>query len=312
MIVCIGEILADMIGFCENGVVSFNRYAGGAPFNVACDIKKLQGNAGFVGCVGKDLIGEFLCNYANTLNFDYLNVKTDNMHNTTLAFVELDEYGERTFSFYRKNTADYYIDIEDIEKAIKMANIVHLGSLMLSEEYGRLVADKTVEMTRKYGKLLSFDVNYRSDIFNSEKEAFEIYRKYINQADIIKLSEDELYMFAGVNDLKKAISVMHKQDKLMLITLGSRGSVGVYNHLICNVPSISINVVDTTGAGDAFYAGVLTMLDGVELNTLSNQTLKNALKFGNVCGALTASGYGAVNACPDKNAVLNILNSSLL
>ena len=55
MIVCIGEILADMIGFNKDGVISFNRYAGGAPFNVACDIKKLQGKAGFVGCVGNDL-----------------------------------------------------------------------------------------------------------------------------------------------------------------------------------------------------------------------------------------------------------------
>ncbi|MBQ7408483.1 MAG: carbohydrate kinase [Clostridia bacterium] len=307
MIVCIGEILADMIGFNKDGVISFNRYAGGAPFNVACDIKKLQGKAGFVGCVGNDLIGKFLLNYANNCGFDYLNIKLSDIYNTTLAFVELDEKGERSFSFYRKNTADYQLDICEVENAVQRANIVHLGSLMLSEEYGRMVADKTVELARKYNKLLSFDVNYRSDIFKSDEQAVKIYRKYLEQADIVKLSEDELYMFAGVNDLDKALSIMNKPNRVTLVTLGAKGSVGIYNGAICHVPTISVKVVDTTGAGDAFYAGALTVLDKVNISSLNEKSLEQVLKFGNVCGALTTSGYGAVDACPTYDEVIKYL-----
>lgn len=307
MVVCIGEILADMIGSKENGVVRFNRYVGGAPFNVACDIKKLQGKAGFVGCVGEDLIGRFLSDYAENCGFDYWKVRKDGAHNTTLAFVELDAFGERKFSFYRKNTADYQIKEEDVLAAIEAADIVHLGSLMLSEEAGRQIADKIVEYTKKAGKVLSFDVNYRDDIFPSADVAVAIYKKYIEQADIVKFSEDELLLFAGETDLEKACKKLQKKDQLMLVTLGKEGSMAVLNDVVCKEGSIPVKVVDTTGAGDAFYAGVLSRLDGVNLSKLTESCLRKSLRYGNVCGALTTSGYGAVDACPDGKTVERIL-----
>lgn len=303
MIVCIGEILADMIGGVENGVVRFNRYAGSAPFNVACDIKKLGGKSGFVGCVGEDLIGRFLSDYADNFGFDYLKIRKDEGHNTTLAFVELDALGERKFSFYRKNTADYQIQEEDIEEAIEAADIVHLGSLMISEEQGRKLADAVVARTKAKGKILSFDVNYRDDIFSSEKEALAVYKKYVGTADIVKFSEEELLLFSGADNLENACRALQKKDQLMLVTLGKAGSLAVLNDKKCGSESIFVQVVDTTGAGDAFYAGALSKLDGKKLLRLTKEELEVILRFGNICGALTTSDYGAVNACPKLERV---------
>lgn len=308
MVICIGEILADLIGKAENGVVRFERYAGGAPFNVACDIKKLKGEAGFTGCVGDDLIGQFLQGYAEKCRFDYVNVRMDETHNTTLAFVELDPFGERKFSFYRKNTADYRLSEEDVIAAIDRADIVHLGSLMLSEESGRKIADRIVEYTKAQGKRLSFDVNYREDIFPSAEKAIAVYKKYVERADIVKFSEDELLLFADTKDFEAAFQSMRKRGRLMFVTLGKRGSIGVYNDIVCRAESISVKAVDTTGAGDAFYAGVLSKLDKEKLSGLTEEKLKRILIYGNICGALAASGYGAVDACPNGDTVTEIFN----
>lgn len=107
MILCIGEILADMIGTVKDGSLWYERKAGGAPFNVACAAKKFGAEVKFAGSVGNDLIGDFLINFADARKLDGVLIERDNNRNTTLAFVELDENGERSFCFYRKNTADY-------------------------------------------------------------------------------------------------------------------------------------------------------------------------------------------------------------
>ena len=103
MILCIGEILADLIGEKENGIMKYSRYPGGAPLNVAVGISKLNGKIGFIGNVGNDIIGNYLKDFASSIRFDYLDVTLDNKHNTTLAFVDIDENGERHFAFNRFN-----------------------------------------------------------------------------------------------------------------------------------------------------------------------------------------------------------------
>ena len=133
MLLCIGEILADMIGEEKNGIVTYERKAGGAPFNVACALNKFGAEVKFIGSVGDDLIGRFLIKYASDLGMDttYIHQNTD--RNTTLAFVELNEEGDRDFCFYRKNTADYCMP-EVTDQLIKSADIVCIGSLMLADE----------------------------------------------------------------------------------------------------------------------------------------------------------------------------------
>ena len=148
MILCIGEILADLIGKEENGRYSYDMFIGGAPFNVAVNAKRAGAKVGFVGRVGKDPIGKFLITTAKKLNLDYTDIQTDGERNTTLAIVSLNN-GERDFAFFRHDAADFNIDIRKIDiKRYTDLNIVHLGSLMLSEEKGRVFAGNIVKTVK--------------------------------------------------------------------------------------------------------------------------------------------------------------------
>ena len=160
MILSIGEILADMIGESVDGTMTFKSFCGGAPFNVAVNAKSAGAKVAFLGRVGKDPIGKFLIAEAGKANLDRLDIQTDLDRNTTLAFVTLKD-GERDFAFYRHDTADFNVDIDSVDFAdYEGLEIVHLGSLMLSEENGKALAQKVVQKTRALNKKLSFDLNF--------------------------------------------------------------------------------------------------------------------------------------------------------
>lgn len=293
MILCIGEILADMFGKQSADGESFTFRAGGAPFNVACCIARLGGNAGFVGRVGADLIGDKLTEFACDCGLKEVRLQRDGSRNTTLAFVSLDQTGERNFCFYRKNTADSFIDFSDVEPLIKVADLVHIGSLMLSEPHGREFASRVANAVHKAGKLLGFDVNYREDIYPDAKVAAQISCEYIAKADIVKLSESEVSLLYG--DMQSLRQTTGK-NKTVCVTMGEKGSVCFYNGELYQADTVSVRPIDTTGAGDAFYGAFLLARE----EGLSPQ---KALAFANVCGALTTTKKGAIEALPTREQI---------
>lgn len=296
MILCVGEILVDMIAQENNGSISYLRKAGGAPFNVACAISKFGIDSAFVGSVGNDTIGKFLCNFIKKQNLkDYL-IEENKNRNTTLAFVDLDEDGERSFCFYRKNTADYILPAIN-DDMLTASNIVHIGSLMLSHNEGIEYAKELILRAHESGKLVSFDINFRTDIFENLEHAVKVYKEILELADIVKFSEDEVKIFNEeyVNSLK---------DKLVCVSLGKDGSKYFYNNLTNTIPSIKVKPVDTTGAGDAFYAGILSQIDGLTKEDWKKEKLDYAFLFGNICGALNTLGKGAIDNLPTKEEVL--------
>lgn len=295
MLLCIGEILADMIGEEKNGITTYERKAGGAPFNVACALKKFGADVKFVGSVGDDLIGQFLIKYANDFGMDTTYIHQNSERNTTLAFVELNEEGDRSFCFYRKNTADYCMPKVG-DELIKSADIVCIGSLMLADAGCVEYALEIIERAHSFGKTVAFDVNYRTDIFRDKESAIKTYKRILAVSDIVKFSEDEVETFTEdyVNTLT---------DKLILITLGKDGSEWRYGGKKNNVPTIKVTPVDTTGAGDAFFAGTLSVLEKHVNGPLSEQILNDSLRFGNIAGALNTTGRGAIDNLPDLNTV---------
>lgn len=291
MILCIGEILADLIGKEENGRHSYDMFIGGAPFNVAVNAKRAGAKVGFIGRVGKDPIGKFLITTAKKANLDYTDIQTDGERNTTLAIVSLNN-GERDFAFFRHDAADFNIDIRKIDiNRYTDLNIVHLGSLMLSEEKGRFFAGNIVKTVKNEGKLLSFDVNFRMDLYNDTESAIKAYKPFIEAADILKFSDDEIKTYTKIEDLGSAVKAVKKENTLLLISMGSRGSMYVYNDLSGVIPSKKVVPVDTTGAGDAFFGTVLAYLDGKEF---TKENIEIALKKGNEAGAGTVLFKGAV------------------
>lgn len=288
MILSIGEILADMIGEVVDEKISFNMFCGGAPFNVAVNAKQSGGKVGFIGRVGNDLIGKNLIKFSQTMGLDELNIQVDPVRNTTLAFVSLCN-GERDFTFFRHKTADYNIDINSLD--FDKYNIIHLGSLMLSEPEGIDFANKVIEKVKCENKILSFDVNFRMDLYKSLDDAIKAYKPFVETADILKFSDDEILAFTGKSSLDEAICSLKKQNRLLLITLGSKGSMYVYNEYTNVIPTVPVKPIDTTGAGDAFFGCLLSNLDGKEF---TKENIENALMKANKKGAETTQFMGAI------------------
>lgn len=292
MILSIGEILADMVGESGKDALHFQVHCGGAPFNCAVNARQAGTKVGFIGRVGADPVGKFLQSYARRAGFDYLNIQTDAVRATTLAFVTLTD-GERDFSFSRRDTADYHIDLADIDfGSFADLRIVHLGSLMLSEGAGQALAREIVQRTRKIGAKLSFDVNFRRDLYADFESARRSYRPFIAEADILKFSEDELGDFTGLADMDEAVASLNKPDSLVVVTLGERGCAYYFRGLHGTLPSAPAEkCVDTTGAGDSFFGTLLAGIDGKEL---TKTTIESALARANEAGARTIGFQGAV------------------
>lgn len=288
MILSIGEILADMIGKKAEKSIRFECFAGGAPFNVACGVAKLGGKIKFIGCVGQDEIGVFLKDYAEKVVGLESEIYTSADRNTTLAFVTLSDSGERSFSFFRKNTADYAFDISMAETSVKEADIVHIGSLMLSEESGRAFAEKIAALAKRENKKISFDVNFREDMFKDKETAKAFYAPWLERADILKLSEEESEMFFGEDKEKSLLKL--SDGKKIFVTLGKNGAKLYENGKVLECATVDVRVIDTNGAGDAFYAGALRQIDGGE------QDGRKILRYANICGALATTKHGATEA----------------
>lgn len=182
------------------------------------------------------------------------------------------------------------------------ADIVHIGSLMLSEDEGAAYAARLAKRASSAGKTVSFDVNFRTDIFKDKESAVSRYKTMLEAADIVKFSEDEVEIF-GQDYIDGRL-----KEKLVCITFGGNGSEWRYLGRRNAVPSVKVKPVDTTGAGDAFYAGVLSRLDGLQKSEWTDGVLNHALKFGNVCGALNTLGRGAIDSLPDLGMIQKTLN----
>ena len=285
MIVSIGEILADV--FFDQRKGDMTAKLGGAPFNMAVSAKRTGADVAFIGRVGKDVLGTWLNAECLKYGVDAY-IQTDEAHNTTIAMVALKD-GERDFAFLRKHCADFYVEADEGLLDELKPDIIHVGSLMLNEKRGIETAKKLFDYAKRKGVKTSFDVNYRSDIFDGEEEAKAAYAPFIEKADIVKFSEDEITLFTG---LPAEEGVKKYKNKIVTVTLGEKGSVVYANGLLVKRETKKVKPIDTTGAGDAFYGAFLAGLDKAE--SLDERTLENILDAANAKGADATQFLGAI------------------
>ncbi|MBM7094980.1 carbohydrate kinase [Bacillus sp. H-16] len=312
-VICIGEILIDF--FCTDVDIDlvkgkrFEKHAGGAPANVCAAIVKLGGRASFVGKVGKDPFGLFLKNTLNEVNVDTSMLVMDNQNPTTLAFVSLKADGERDFVFNRG--ADAYLREDELDKGrLRKAGILHFGSATaLLEGTFRDTYLNVIEATANGGQLISFDPNYRSDLWEGRKAVFtSLARKVAAKADFIKVSDEELRIISETKGLTAGVQYLHDLGAdTVAVTLGKRGTLisNGKNHEI--IPSIEIDAIDSTGAGDAFVGAMLYQLSKAqnpkkELEDFNK--LRSITALSNKVGAVVCTKVGAISALPSLEEVL--------
>lgn len=304
---CIGEMLIDFI--CTDIDTdlaqgeNFNKHAGGAPANVTASIAKLGGDASFIGTVGNDPFGSFLKNTVAETGVDTSMMIFTDKKPTTLAFVSLKAGGERDFVFNRGADAELSFDDLDLEK-IRASRIVHFGSAtaLLEGELQKTYLD-LIELCRNEKIYVSFDPNFRGDLWkNNEDEFIRLSLDCISKSDFIKLSEEELFLLTGVEELDDAVKKLARPDNSILtITLGSRGTLVSSAGESRRIGSVRIKSIDSTGAGDAFTGAFL--LKAAEHDNPFNlysdkERISEIISFSNKVGAIVCTKLGAIAALP--------------
>ncbi len=315
-VIALGELLIDFInnGKSEQGNNTFEASPGGAPCNVLAMLARLGKRCAFIGKVGDDIFGRRLKTELYELSINTENLKMDKDVRTTLAFVENDEAGDRSFSFYRNPGADIMLTADEVdENEIKSAKIFHLGTLSMTHEPIREATKKALEAAKRSGCLISFDPNLREMLWESEDDARKAFDYGMRYCDILKISDNELVWFTGEDDYDKGIEKLKGSYNipLILFSMGRDGSRAYYGDTVAEVSAfIQESTVDTTGAGDTFMGCCINYVLENGMIGLTKENLCEMLKFANAAASIITTRKGALKAMPTKNEITTLSNLS--
>lgn len=303
---CFGEILIDFLqDTAQPGL--FRRFAGGAPANVAVAVAKLGGYSKFIGMLGKDMFGDFLLQELQSYAVDCTAVRQTVDAKTALAFVALDEQGDRSFSFYRPPAADLLYKVEHCPAQLwTEPGILHLCSNSLTEPEIAQTSFSLVRLAQQHGWLVSVDANLRHNLWHGGKASRELVTQLLEMADIVKLSEDELeYLADGQEPQLWLQHILGFRPSWLVVTAGA-DHVNSYSKTDSfSIAVTAVPVLDTTAAGDAFVGAWLFQVaqqleqgrqfSELLVNTeLQQQIITKAIR----AGSLTCQKYGAFAALP--------------
>ncbi|EFL0319935.1 aminoimidazole riboside kinase [Escherichia coli] len=271
---------------------------GGAPANVAVGIARLGGTSGFIGRVGDDPFGALMQRTLLTEGVDIKYLKQDEWHRTSTVLVDLNDQGERSFTFMVRPSADLFLETTDLP-CWRHGEWLHLCSIALSAEPSRTSAFTAMTAIRHAGGFVSFDPNIREDLWQDEHLLRLCLRQALQLADVVKLSEEEWRLISGKTQNDRDICALAKEYEIamLLVTKGAEGVVVCYRGQVHHFAGMSVNCVDSTGAGDAFVAGLLTGLSSTGLST-DEREMRRIIDLAQRCGALAVTAKGAMTALP--------------
>ncbi|HEA8359980.1 TPA: aminoimidazole riboside kinase [Escherichia coli] len=269
---------------------------GGAPANVAVGIARLGGTSGFIGRVGDDPFGALMQRTLLTEGVDITYLKQDEWHRTSTVLVDLQ--GERSFTFMVRPSADLFLETTDLP-CWRHGEWLHLCSIALSAEPSRTSAFTAMTEIRHAGGFVSFDPNIREDLWQDEHLLRLCLRQALQLADVVKLSEEEWRLISGKTQNDRDICALAKEYEIamLLVTKGAEGVVVCYRGQVHHFAGMSVDCVDSTGAGDAFVAGLLTGLSSTGLST-DEREMRRIIDLAQRCGALAVTAKGAMTALP--------------
>ena len=313
-IVCLGELLVDMfpaeVGRGLTEVSAFRPKPGGAPANVAVAAVRLGAKSAFIGKVGDEAFGHHLTDVLRNAGVDVSGMRFDNDARTGMAFIAMPDVNSYEILFYRNPGADMRLRTDELDRQLlQTTGAFHFGSISLIQEPSRGATLEALQVARAGGALISFDVNYRPDLW-SRTQARDRVLATIPYVDLLKVNEIELNLLAGSDDLDTATrSLLEQGPALCVVTLGTEGSyfriAGGGEH----IPAFKVHTMDATGCGDAFIAGLLCQLviDGNWRDKLSMTEMHKVLVYANAVGALTSLTQGVIPALPTRTQVDDFL-----
>lgn len=316
-IAALGELLIDFTeaGYSKDGMKLFEQNPGGAPANLLTVASHMDYKTAFIGKVGTDMHGAFLKKTLQKEGIDTNSLIEDENYFTTLAFVEIDENGERNFSFARKPGADTQLRKEELDKELlRNCKIFHFGSLSLTDEPARSATLEAVKTAKEAGALISYDPNYRASIWKDEATAVEAMKSVIPLADVMKVSDEESLLLTGVKSYEEAVEVLLSLGlKLVAITLGEDGVLVATKNGKERVAGFRTNAIDTTGAGDSFWGGFLSRFLSLNkaVEELTGEDIRACAVQGNAVACLCVQKRGGIPAIPSAEEVRAFLKENV-
>lgn len=304
--VALGEYLIDFVpdGLSASGEPLLERNPGGAPVNVMAALAKLGNKTAFIGKVGQDPFGKYLRDVLIRQGIADKGLVLSRDAHTTMAFVHLDERGERSFHFARQPGADALLTEAEVRPELTSGTrLFHFGSISLTSEPSRQATLHAVEAARQAGAIISYDPNWRPSLWETEELGLVWMKSGLEQAHIVKVSDEELALLTdqpGTPDLAAGSEELVSRYG-MDVLLVTRGAAGTYYRTASYAGEVAANhvvPVDTTGAGDAFMGAFLHRVLGSKSKPAnwSEEELRSAVAFANAGGALATTRKGAIHS----------------
>ena len=298
----IGELLVDMISNDYDDSFDCSQYTkcfGGSPANIAMNIKRLGGNSALSSAVGNDGLGDFLINHLKNNNIDTRYISKVN-NSTSMVLVSKSKTTPVPI-FYRG--ADYNLQYDDnIEYALKNCKIVHFSCWPISQKNSRQTIEKVIDKAKENNILIGFDPNYHEMIWEKNHNGLEYIKNIISKVDIVKPSEVDAERIFGCDTPKKQVKkFIDLGAKLVIMTLGKDGAIVTNGDETLTFKTFATEIVDTTGAGDAFWSGFYTGLT-------KSYSLKDSLNLGFATSAFKLKHVGAIANLPTIEEIKDIYN----
>ena len=313
-VVALGELLIDFatVGTDADGYPTMAAHPGGAPANFLAALTKFGARTALIGKVGSDTFGKLLLGTLEKAGICTRGMVVTEDVFTTLAFVTFDAQGDRDFAFSRKSGADTCLNFEEIDLSlIDEAKVFHFGTLSLTHEPARTATQNCVAYAKAKGKLITYDPNLRKPLWADLKEAKEQLLWGLSQADVVKISDEEVEFLFGLSPEDGAKHILENFGvKLVFVTCGANGCFFKNVNAEGHVPSLSgIKVIDTTGAGDIFGGSALWKLLQTDKapEELNEAELRDIVAFACTAASLSTAKSGGISSVPDYETVLQYL-----
>ena len=313
-VVALGELLIDFapVSADEAGYPTLKAQPGGAPGNFLAALQSYGCSSALIGKVGEDAFGHLLVGTLQGLGIGTEGIVTDPAVFTTLAFVTLDATGNRSFSFARKPGADTCLRTEEVNYALlDDCKVFHFGTLSLTGEPAREATQAAVAYAKKQGKLISFDPNLRKPLWPDEAAAKAQIEWGLHQADIVKISDEEIDFLWGLTPEAGAQKLLKEYGvRLVYATLGPKGCHFANAKGCGEVPSpTGLHVIDTTGAGDIFGGSAMSQFLrlGKAPETLTVDEMAAVTRFACCAASLSTQTHGGINSVVPEAEVRKVL-----
>ena len=287
----VGENLVDLFKVEDK----FEAHPGGSPLNVAVGLVRLGENVSYITRFSYDFFAKMLIETLKSENVDLSFCSFDKSSHTTLAFAFVDENKIPTFEIWNKCTSDSAMSDKDLSKVdLKELDVAHFGSILLATPASKAVLD-FVEKAKDFGKFITFDPNYRPRVAENEEKYLNTLRRGWNLANVVKCSYEDVKIIFDLKNMEEAVNLIKEKNVPTFLTMGSEGAYLITKDNVVHIQAYKTNVVDTTGCGDAFAAGVIYELCKHGLS-MEDDVLVKAGQVGSAVAAIAAQKIGAITS----------------